>query len=533
MSGPALPGSALAAAALAGAALPGASSPQAFRPAVVLPTHPRPADPNPADPNPANSNPVKSRPRSLRLQAPAEGAALAGPAPEPLAGLAVLAPHPAAAGAQAPQSSVSPSPAPLQLLPGGGPFPPPGPWSQAQRLWWLLWCGCPGIGWQRLARLQAAFGGLDLAWQADDQALAQRSGFRGRLLEQVGSYRQRWGAAPLRQPASVDRLAARGPHRRLLPGDPAWPGALTRLARPPLQLHWQGQGQLWAPLRQRRAVAVVGTRRPSRHGLAMARALGVALAEAGWPVVSGLAEGIDGAVHQGCLAAGGAPVAVLGTPLERVYPRHHHGLQAQVAEAGLLISEHPPGTPVHPGHFASRNRLQVALAQAVVVVECPDQSGALHSASLAWDQGLPLWAVPADAGKLSAAGSNRLLACGASVLLDPQDLVRQLGPGPLASRSRVASSVSAEGQPGPCAALGSAAPAAGPPGPGAPAGASGPPPLAAAHQALLAAVGPGASLEQVCDRLDLDAAAASRALLELELIGQLRAEPGLWWSPSR
>jgi hypothetical protein len=149
-------------------------------------------------------------------------------------------------------------------------------------------------------------------------------------------------------------------------------------------------------------------------------------------VVSGLAEGIDGAVHQGCLEGGGAPVAVLGTPLERVYPRHHQSLQAQVAEAGLLISEQPPGTLVRPGHFACRNRLQVGLAQAVVVVECPEQSGALHSASLAWDQGLPLWAVPADAGKLSAAGSNRLLACGASVLLDPADLVRQLGQGPLA-----------------------------------------------------------------------------------------------------
>jgi DNA processing protein len=170
----------------------------------------------------------------------------------------------------------------------------------------LLWCGCPGIGWQRLARLQAAFGGLDQAWQASGDALAQRAGFRGRLLEQVGAYRLRWGADPLSQAAIADCLAARGRHRRLLPGDPAWPGALTRLARPPLQLHWQGQGQLWAPLRQRRAVAVVGTRRPSRHGLAMARALGAALAQAGWPVVSGLAEGIDGAAHQGCLAAGGA-----------------------------------------------------------------------------------------------------------------------------------------------------------------------------------------------------------------------------------
>ena len=446
---------------------------------------------------------------------------------EPGGSLALMASHPPRQP-PAPWGAATPPQAPLLLVPSPGLFPPPGPWHQAQRLWWLLWCGCPGIGWQRLARLQAGFGGLDHAWQADDQALAQRAGFRGRLLEQVAAYRQRWGAEPFSQPAIADRLAARGPHRRLLPGDPAWPAALTRLARPPLQLHWQGQGQLWAPLRQRRAVAVVGTRRPSRHGLAMARALGVALAEAGWPVVSGLAEGIDGAVHQGCLAAGGAPVAVLGTPLERVYPRHHHSLQAQVAAAGLLISEHPPATPVRPGHFASRNRLQVGLAQAVVVVECPESSGALHSASLAWDQGLPLWAVPADAGKLSAAGSNRLLACGASVLLDPGDLVRQLGPGPLA-----ASPGQSAGAPSQRvgAAFAPGTMAAGPPGPGVPNPEPGAPPLAGAQRALLAAVGPGASLEQVCERLDLGAAGASRALLELELLGRLRAEPGLWWSP--
>jgi DNA processing protein len=164
----------------------------------------------------------------------------------------------------------------------------------------------------------------------------------------------------------------------------------------------------------------------------MAEALGRALAEAGWPVVSGLAEGIDAACHQGCLGAGGRPVAVLGTPLERVYPRHHGPLQRQVAEQGLLISEHPRGAQVRAGHFASRNRLQVALSKAVVVVECPEHSGALHSARLAWRQQLPLWVVPADAARDSARGSNRLLGESASVLLEPADLVAQLGPGPLA-----------------------------------------------------------------------------------------------------
>ena len=97
-------------------------------------------------------------------------------------------------------------------------------------------------------------------------------------------------------------------------------------------------------------MAVVGTRQPSVHGLAMAKAIGAALARAGWPVVSGLADGIDAAAHQGCLHAGGRPVAVLGTGLDRVYPSHHVRLQQQVGRCGLLISEQAPGSGVCAGH---------------------------------------------------------------------------------------------------------------------------------------------------------------------------------------
>jgi DNA processing protein len=231
----------------------------------------------------------------------------------------------------------------------------------------------------------------------------------------------------------------------------------------------------------------------------MARAIGGALGAAGWPVVSGLAEGIDAAAHRGCLDSGGRPVAVLGTPLERVYPRHHAALQAEVASRGLLISEHPSGAAVLRGHFAARNRLQVALAAALVVVECPHRSGALHSATLAWELGLPLWVVPADAGKASAAGSNRLLQQGASPLLDPQDLIAQLGPGPLAGvQGEISGRETSR-----------------PPSPG--------------DRSLLDALGPGASLEQLCRVLQRSPADLAPRLLALELAGAISAEPGLCW----
>ncbi|MFO7628529.1 MAG: DNA-processing protein DprA [Prochlorococcaceae cyanobacterium] len=367
-------------------------------------------------------------------------------------------------------------------------------WGCTRRRWWLLWARCPGVGWRSIHRLEEGFGGLPAAWSAPVEQLAALLGWGRQRAAQVERYRQRCGCDPL---ASL----LEGP-AVLLPGDPALPPQLRQLQRPPLALFWRGQGSLWPLLRRRQAVAVVGTRRPSPHGLAMARAIGAALARAGWPVVSGLAEGIDGAVHGGCLAQAGRPVAVLGTPIDRVYPRHHGPLQQQVASQGILISEQFPGAEVRPGHFAARNRLQVALAQAVVVVECPLRSGALHSAAIAWEQGVPLWAVPADAGKASALGSNRLLASWATPLIDPADLVRQLGPGPLQ----------------PVAAPGGDAPAARAPG--------------RRDQELLAAVGQGASLEQLCLQLGEPAAALSTRLLALELAGELRATPGLCWQPA-
>ncbi len=375
-------------------------------------------------------------------------------------------------------------------------------WDRRRRLWWLLWSRCPGLGWRRLHALEEAFAGLAGAWSASARELAAVPGLGEGLAETVERFRHRWGPQPLEVFASCC-----GPGRTVLvPGDRAWPAGLRRLERPPLQLHWQGRGSLWPHLGRCRSVAVVGTRRPSLHGLSMARALGAALAAAGWPVLSGLAEGIDGAAHEGCLEACGAPVGVLGTPLERAYPRHHAALQARVGREGLLISELAGGDAVRAGSFAARNRLLVALAAAVVVVECPQASGALHSAELAWQMELPLWVVPADAARISALGSNRLLARGATPLLHPDDLIGQLGPGPLA---------------------GAADPL--PAGGGAGAGAGGE--LAPELEALLGAVGGGASLEQLSQALYRSPAELLPALLELELAGRLQAEAGLCWRP--
>ena len=367
-------------------------------------------------------------------------------------------------------------------------------WIDVVRRWWWLWAQCPGIGPARLAQLQgvAREHGTDLgglwAWPLDQ--LRTVLPWSDQVMCALEQHRQRLGPDP--------RLPL--PKRLLLPLDSNWPNGFRALDRPPVMVFWEGNDSLIAPLISGQAVAVVGSRRPSAHGLRAAGRLGEALARAGWPVVSGLAEGIDAAVHQGCLRGGGAPVGVLGTPLARAYPPEHRQLQSEVAAAGLLITELAPGARVQRSSFALRNRLLVALAQVVVVVECPEGSGALLSAKAAQKQGRALWAMPGDVLRHSARGSNQLLMEQARPLLDPDQWVEDLGAGPLAPRCELQ-------------ALRSAVP-----------------PQQGLHDpSLMTLLEDGATLQQLAQGLGRSPAALAEQLVQLELEGVLKAEAGMRW----
>ena len=179
---------------------------------------------------------------------------------------------------------------------------------------------------RRFCRDQAI--GPDQLWGWSIERLGQALAWPAHCLRDVEIYRGEHGAAQ-----KLDLLAC-----ALLPGNPAWPCSLDGVNSPPSGLYVEGDRSLLRHINARTAIAVVGTPSASDHALAMAEELGRALAEAGWPVLSGLAEGIDAAAHRGCLAGKGAPIAVLGTPLDRVYPAHHRSLQQQVGRQGLLVS---------------------------------------------------------------------------------------------------------------------------------------------------------------------------------------------------
>ncbi len=214
-------------------------------------------------------------------------------------------------------------------------------------------------------------------------------------------------------------------HQLLAIDDPAFPPQLGQAPDPPLALFVKGAlERLWHP-----AVAIVGSRSPTPTGRAIAAEFAQAFAEAGLAVASGLAAGIDAIAHRATLAAQGLTVAVIGTGPDLAYPDHHCALQAQIADAGVLVSEYPPGTPARPAHFPARNRLVAGLAQATVVVEAAQRSGALITARLAAEAGREVCAVPGSVRNPRARGCHRLIRDGAALVESADEVLALLAPG--------------------------------------------------------------------------------------------------------
>jgi DNA processing protein len=189
----------------------------------------------------------------------------------------------------------------------------------------------------------------------------------------------------------------------------------------------------------RPAVALVGSRAASPAALQTAESLGADLAAAGVVVVSGLARGVDSAAHRGALRTG-QTIAVLGSGVDRVYPREHAALALEIARQGLVVSEYPPGTPPLPFHFPMRNRLISGLARAVVVVEANERSGSLITAACALEQGREVMAVPGSVVGGRNRGAHALIRDGARIVECAADVMEELGLGAPRGRSHTASS---------------------------------------------------------------------------------------------
>jgi DNA processing protein len=288
-----------------------------------------------------------------------------------------------------------------------------------ERLYWVVLSMATGIGPVRFQRLLEICGGARGAWQASDLQLAA-AGLERRTADALKQLRHT--TTPRAVGVRLQQLRIRA----LTLLDDEYPSRLRQVADPPPVLFVRGTlGPADA-----HAVALVGTRRATSYGHAVAERLARELAGAGVTVVSGLAKGVDTAAHRAALEAGGRTIAVLGNGLDQVYPPENAGLVRQIVErdAGAIVSEFAPGVPPDGVNFPRRNRIISGLSVGTVIVEAGERSGALITADFALEQGREVMVVPGSILNPMCAGSNELLKQGATPVTCAADVLSILSP---------------------------------------------------------------------------------------------------------
>jgi DNA processing protein len=374
--------------------------------------------------------------------------------------------------------------------------------SPDQKIDWLQLCRSGGVGPQTFFKLLRRLGSARRALEE-----------LPRLAREAGG-EERWRRCR-RDEAEAELAAIAELDCALIAhGEPAYPPRLAEIADPPPVLIVRGRADLLAAP----AVAVVGARNASANGRMLAHNLANELAAHGLLVVSGLARGIDGAAHEGALAANAPTIAVIASGVDVAYPGEHAELMERIAATGAVVSERPLGAVPQARHFPRRNRLISGLSLGIVVVEAAPQSGSLITARLAGEQGREVMAVPGSPLDPRHRGTNQLLRDGATLVESAADVIAALGP--LAPDRPRLPALSAERR--------AARPSAERTTPAAP---RLPPEPEADGADLLGRVcerlGPEPLLvDELIRQCQASTAEVQRALLELELDGRLERHPG-------
>ena len=285
------------------------------------------------------------------------------------------------------------------------------------RAYWVALRKIPGLGPKRFQALLDHFGRVEEVWKAGPSELARVPGLGPRLVESFIQHRA--GIVPEREMEALRRQQV----EVLTLEDPQYPASLRNIYDPPPVLFLKGKIE---PADEK-AIAVVGSRRATPYGKAVAEQLAGALAQAGLCVVSGLARGIDSIAHRGALQVGGRTIAVLGCGVDVVYPRENQKLYQAIEKQGAIISEFPLGTPPEALNFPARNRIISGLSRGVVVIEAAEDGGALITADFALEQGRDVFAVPGPVTSRYSAGPNRLIKEGARLVESAADILSEYG----------------------------------------------------------------------------------------------------------
>ena len=281
--------------------------------------------------------------------------------------------------------------------------------------YWIWMTELRGLGNQTRLALLRHFGSPEDVFYADEAEILLTEGI---IREQAAILKDHSLTAADAILADCQRLGI----RLLTLQDAEYPGRLKNIYDPPCLLYVKGRLPVFD---ETVAVAVVGTRDCTPYGVACAEKLGYGLTQGGAVVVSGLAKGIDAAATRGALRSGGVTVGVVGNGLDVHYPYESRYLYEDVAAAGALISEYPPGTRPAGSHFPARNRIISGLCLATLVVEAPERSGALITAETAMEQGRDVFAVPGPIDAPKSIGCNQLIRDGAGLVSDAWDILRE------------------------------------------------------------------------------------------------------------
>ena len=279
----------------------------------------------------------------------------------------------------------------------------------------------PSIGARRMRRIEDAFGSPAQAWHASARDL-RAAGLPDDAVQEIEAARRRLDPA-----AELERLAEVGVDA-IAWNDPRYPELLQRIADPPPLLYLHGE----LAAADQRAIAIVGTRRPTPYGARATRNLARDLSAAGLAVVSGLALGVDALAHRAALEAHGRTIAVVAGGLDRISPRQNLPLAAEIVDAGAgaIISEHPLGLEPSAESFARRNRILAGLSLGALVTEAGVRSGAWHTVTSALDYDREVFAVPGPIDAPQSEGANRMLQQGlAKLVLSAADVLVELPTG--------------------------------------------------------------------------------------------------------
>jgi DNA processing protein len=282
---------------------------------------------------------------------------------------------------------------------------------------WVALNAAPGIGPHRFQQILKAFGSPEAALGCSALEL-------GAKLPGLGTD---GAAAVLAFTAKFDAArelewAAEAGAKLLRLGDPDYPPTLLTLYDPPPLLYLRGA----LPGEGRRALAVVGTRKPTDYGLGQCRALIRGLAPYGVAIVSGLARGIDTAAHSAALDFGLPTLAVLGSGLGKIYPAENAGLSEKIcAQSGGLLSQFSMGTGPDRHRFPMRNGVIAGISSGVLVVEGEEDSGSLITAEWALEQGREIFALPGRADSPQSRGPHRLIQRGAKLVAEAADILAE------------------------------------------------------------------------------------------------------------